>query len=74
MAREFTVVLTPSVEGGYVAAVPALPGCFTQGDTREQVLERVREAIEVTLEDMAERGEEPASEPLVEHVQIASAR
>jgi predicted RNase H-like HicB family nuclease len=44
------IVLEPSDEGGYTALVPALPGCISQGDTRQQVLENIQEAILLYLE------------------------
>lgn len=44
--RRYTVLLTPDDEaGGYGVTVPALPGCFTQGDTVEEALANAREAI-----------------------------
>jgi predicted RNase H-like HicB family nuclease len=48
---KFAVVLERELDGGYVAHVPALPGCVTQGDTREEVMANVREAIAVYVED-----------------------
>ncbi len=47
----YTVILEQESDGGYVASVPALPGCVTQGDTREEVLANVREAIDLYIED-----------------------
>lgn len=44
------VVLEPSEEGGYTAVVPALPGCVSEGNTREEALKNIREAIELYLE------------------------
>lgn len=44
------VVLEPSDEGGYTAYVPSLPGCFSEGDTREQALSNIKEAIDLYLE------------------------
>ncbi len=44
------VVLEPSEEGGYTVYVPCLPGCVSQGDTREESLANIREAIELYLE------------------------
>jgi len=44
------VVLEPSEEGGYTAYVPALPGCISEGETRDEVLENIREAIELYLD------------------------
>ena len=42
--RDFDVVLLEDETGGYVAIVPALPGCHTQGDTLSEVMENVKEA------------------------------
>lgn len=51
MTKHYSVVLTPDVEsGGYSVTVPGLPGCFTHGDTVEEALSEVREAIAVYLE------------------------
>jgi predicted RNase H-like HicB family nuclease len=44
------VVLEASDEGGFSALVPALPGCISEGDTREEALANIREAIELYLE------------------------
>jgi predicted RNase H-like HicB family nuclease len=44
------IVLEPSEEGGYTAIVPALPGCLSEGDTREEALANVQEAIALYLE------------------------
>lgn len=47
---KLTVVLEPSSEGGFTAYVPALPGCISEGETREEALRNIREAIELYLE------------------------
>jgi predicted RNase H-like HicB family nuclease len=44
------VVLEPSEEGGFTAAVPSLPGCISEGDSREDALGNIHEAIELYLE------------------------
>jgi len=44
------VVLEPSEEGGYTAVVPALPGCISEGETVEEAMRNIREAIELYLE------------------------
>lgn len=44
------VVIERDGDGWYIASVPALPGCHTQGQTFDEVIERVREAIELCLE------------------------
>jgi antitoxin HicB len=52
-SREYQVVLTPEEEGGYSVTVPALPGCTSQGESRAEALEMIREAIELYLESLA---------------------
>jgi len=42
---------------GYVVVCPSLPGCYSQGETVEEAMANVREAIELCLEDMREQGE-----------------
>jgi predicted RNase H-like HicB family nuclease len=44
------VILEPSDGGGYTVYVPALPGCLSEGDTKEEALKNIREAIELYLE------------------------
>ncbi len=46
----FTTLIEQGEDGWYVATVPDIPGCHTQGKTIAQVLERIKEAIEVCLE------------------------
>jgi len=45
------VILEPSDEGGFTVYVPSLPGCISEGDTREEALENIREAIDLYLEE-----------------------
>jgi predicted RNase H-like HicB family nuclease len=54
--HEFPVVLTPDEEGGFVVECPVIPGCVSQGDTRDEALANIREAIELCLEGQAEEG------------------
>jgi predicted RNase H-like HicB family nuclease len=49
-AMRFKVVLEPSDEGGYTVYVPSLPGCISEGETVEEALRNIREAIELYLE------------------------
>jgi predicted RNase H-like HicB family nuclease len=46
------VILEPSQEGGFTAYVPSLPGCISEGETAEEALANVREAIELYLEPL----------------------
>ena len=54
MMYEFDVVIIEDETGGYVAFVPALPGCHTQGDTLNELMTNVKEAVELYLETLTE--------------------
>ena len=58
MARDFNVIIERDAEGYYVGSVPSLPGCHTQARSLDELIVRVREAIELCLEV---RGDELAS-------------
>jgi predicted RNase H-like HicB family nuclease len=47
---ELTIILEVQEEGGYTVYVPSLPGCISQGDTREEAITNIKEAIELYLE------------------------
>jgi predicted RNase H-like HicB family nuclease len=51
------VIVEPDEDGVFVATVPSLPGCVSQGATRSEALQNVREAIEGYVESLQERGE-----------------
>lgn len=57
MARTFRVLLTPEEEGGFSVSAPSLPGCFTQGETIEDVMKMAREAISLYVESLEADGE-----------------
>ena len=72
-SRRFHVILEREEEGSFSAYVPALPGCFSQGDTEKHALANVREAIECHLESLRKDGlpiPEPSDE-LLREVEIA---
>ena len=48
------VVLEPSDEGGYTAFVPALPGCISEGDNKDEAIKNIQAAIELYLEPVAD--------------------
>jgi predicted RNase H-like HicB family nuclease len=55
---EYTIILDPDEEGkGYTVLVPTLPGCVTQGRTREEAIERAKEAIAAYIESLEADGE-----------------
>lgn len=47
---KLTIVLEPQEEGGFTAYVPSLPGCISQGDTKEEAIKNIKEAVELYLE------------------------
>ena len=55
---EFDVVILEDETGGYVALVPALPGCHTQGDTLEELMKNIKEAIELYTETLSKEEKE----------------
>ncbi len=52
MQRIYRVLLTPEAEGGFSVSVPALPGCFTQGETVEEAMKMAKEAISLYVESL----------------------
>ena len=44
-------ILEPQDEGGYTVRVPALPGCISQGETKEEALKNIKEAIALYLDE-----------------------
>ena len=53
----YRILLTPEDEGGFSVSVPALPGCFTQGETIEEAISMTKEAISVYIESLEKDGE-----------------
>lgn len=52
------VIIFPDETGGYVVEVPSLPGCVSQGETIDEALANIKEAIELYIEDLMADGEE----------------
>lgn len=73
MPQTFPVILVPQPEGGFFVECPSLPGCYSQGETKDEALENIREAISLALEDLAANGEQPVSiaPPIVTEVRVA---
>ena len=53
---KYTVLLRYGNESGYVATVPALPGCVSQGQTKREAIKNIKEAIAVYIEALLEDG------------------
>jgi predicted RNase H-like HicB family nuclease len=52
----FPLILTPDEDGGFVVEYPVIPGCISQGDSRDEALAHIREAIELCLENQSAEG------------------
>ena len=66
---KFRVMIEPDEDGVFVAQVPALPGCLSQGRTRSEALDNIKEAIAAYLESLKSHAEPippPISEEIVE--------
>ena len=65
------VVLMPGEDGYIVAECPVLPGCVSQGKTREEALANIKEAIELCLESREEEGWSLPGDYTLEQVEVA---
>lgn len=68
---KYRVVIEPDEDGIYVAEVPALPGCISQGQTRAEAVENIKEAIAAYLESLDAHGEPVPPAIFEEIVEVA---
>jgi predicted RNase H-like HicB family nuclease len=68
----YTVILQRESDGGYVAVVPSLPGCVSQGDTREEALKNIEEAAELYIEDVQATGDPLPVEDQREFIELST--
>jgi predicted RNase H-like HicB family nuclease len=68
----YTVVIEREADGGYVATVPALPGCVSQGDTRDEVARNIREAADLYIEDCIAAGDPVPTEVGLEYFDLTT--
>ena len=59
---QYTVVVHSAEEGGYWVDVPSLPGCFSQGETIDEAMNNVKEAIELHIQSLKDDGQEVPTE------------
>jgi predicted RNase H-like HicB family nuclease len=67
----FTVVIERDEDGRFVAICPALPGCYTEGETRAEAEELIEDAIRLHIEDRLSRGEPIGEEVGTSKVRLA---
>ena len=69
---EYSVIVHQAEEGGFWMEVPALPGCYSQGESVEDALQNVREAIALYLETLRDEGQDvPRDADVVYQVSVA---
>jgi predicted RNase H-like HicB family nuclease len=70
---QYSVVVHTEDEGGFWVEVPALPGCYSQGETVDEALGNVREAISLYLETLRDEGQDvPRDEDVVFKVAVTA--
>ena len=67
---KYTVILERETDGGFVASVPVLPGCISQGDSRDEAMTNIREAIDLYMEDCLLAGDPVPQEDSREYVEL----
>ena len=68
--KRFRVMLELNELGGYTAIVPLLPGCISEGDTKEEALASIKEAIQLYIESLEADGEPIPSEEKTELTEV----
>ncbi|MGC8562939.1 MAG: type II toxin-antitoxin system HicB family antitoxin [Thermoplasmata archaeon] len=63
---KYTVILEPQSSGGYTVTVPALPGCISEGDTFDEAIENIKDAITGYIESLRKHGQPIPVETAVE--------
>ena len=69
---KFTVVVEQDEDGFYIASVPLLQGCHTQGETYDEALENIKDAIKLNIEARRALGEPVPIEVAVDEVQVVA--
>lgn len=59
MAKKFSVLVEKGLDGYLIAEVPELPGCYSQGKTMKELMENIKEAIELHIETTRELAKQP---------------
>ena len=71
MTYHYTTILEREADGGFHAYCPALKGCHSQGDSLDEAVDNIREAIEVYLESVTDHGEPiPQEDLLIKPVEV----
>jgi predicted RNase H-like HicB family nuclease len=60
------IILEPSEEGGYTVVVPSLPGCISEGNSKEEAIQNIKEAVELYMEPVEDDEIFPADSEIIE--------
>lgn len=72
LSYHYTTILERQSEGGYHIYCPTLPGCHTEGDTLDEALVNIKEAIEIYLESLKAHGDEiPIEDLIIKPLEVA---
>jgi predicted RNase H-like HicB family nuclease len=72
MTHHYTVVFEREPDGGFHASCPAMPGCHSQGDTLDEAIANVKEAIALYIESLAAHNEPiPVEDILIKPIEVA---
>ncbi len=69
---KFTVIVEKDEDGLYVASCPAIQGCYSQGETLDEAMENIKDAINVHIEARKEAGETIPLETVVTEVEVVA--
>lgn len=69
---KFTIVIEQDEDGLYIASVPLLQGCYTQGDSYKEALENIKDAIKLHIEARQAIGEPVPIEVAIDEVQVVA--
>ncbi len=71
VTHHYTIILEREADGGFHASCPALKGCHSQGDSLDETVEHMREAIEAFIESVEAHGEEvPREDLLIKPIEV----
>jgi antitoxin HicB len=72
---KYLIYLEPAEEGGYIVSAPAFPGCVTQGETKEEALAMIKDAIKGYIISLQKHGDplpEGVEEKEIEMIEVAA--
>lgn len=69
---KYTIVIEQDEDGMYIASCPSLPGCYTQGETYEEAIQNIKDAIKLHIEARKKIGEPIPIEKAIEEITVSA--